>query len=335
MSKRLLWITFPLLLLVAVYFLGPTPGKPKWDLTMPVVPSASVELEQFVSGKEAQHKIKPDNEARIIWADSTKKKTEYSIVYLHGFYASQEEGDPVHENFAKNFGCNLYLARLADHGIDTVDQLINFTVDRGWAAAKEALAIGKAIGEKVIVMSTSSGGTYALVLASEYPDDVFALVNLSPNIRINHPVAFVGNDPWGLQVGRLVVGGKYYVTPPDSIKGKYWYQKFRMEAVSQLQELIEQKMNNETFSKISCPSLTLYYYKDEDNQDKTVKVSAMLEMNEALATPDSLKVAIPIPNAGEHVIGSYLTSKDLATVEKSINDFAIQKLNMKPTSAPL
>lgn len=328
MSKRLLWISFPILLLVIVYFLGPKPEKPKWDLTLPAVPSASAELEQFVAARESRHKIKPDNEARIVWADSTRQKTAYSVVYLHGFYASQEEGDPVHENFAKAFGCNLYLARLADHGIDTVDQLVNFTVDRGWAAAKEALAIGKAIGEKVIVMSTSSGGTYALVLAAEYPDDVFALVNLSPNIRINHPLAFIGNDPWGLQVGRLVVGGKYYITPPDSVKGKYWYQKFRMEAVSELQELIEQKMNDETFSKVTCPSLTLYYFKDEQHQDKTVKVSAMLEMNEALGTPDSLKVTGAVPGAGEHVIGSYLTSKDLVTVEKLIRDFAVEKLKM-------
>jgi len=261
MSRKSIFISFPVLLLIGIYFLGPAPAKSVYSLALPAVPLSPEELEIYISQNESRHKIKPDNEARIIWADSSKAKTKYSVVYLHGFYASQEEGDPVHENFAKKFGCNLYLSRLADHGIDTVDQLINFTIDRGWESAKEALEIGRAIGEKVILMSTSTGGTLALMLAAEYPDDVFAMINMSPNIRINHPLAFIANDPWGLQIARLVRGGKYNISPPDSLRDKYWYQKFRLEAVVQLQELLEEKMNEATFKKIKCPSLTLYYYK--------------------------------------------------------------------------
>ena len=46
---------------------------------------------------ESRRPVKPENEARIIWQnDSLKNKTEYAVVYLHGFSASQEEGDPVH-----------------------------------------------------------------------------------------------------------------------------------------------------------------------------------------------------------------------------------------------
>ncbi len=295
---------------------------------MPTVPQSPAELEKYVAQNEAKHKVKPDNEARIIWADSSKAKTKYSVVYLHGFYASQEEGDPVHQNFAKKFGCNLYLARLADHGIDTVDQLINFTIDKSWESAKEALAIGKALGENVIVMSTSTGGTLALILAAEYPQNVFALINMSPNIRINHPLAFIANDPWGLQIARLVRGGKFNVSPSDSLHDKYWYQKFRLEAVTQLQELLEEKMNKETFEKIKCPSLTLYYYKNEQEQDQTVKISAMLEMNKQLATPDSLKEAIAIPGASGHVLGSYVSSKDIPAVEEAVEKFTLQKLHL-------
>ena len=88
---------------------------------MPVVPAEAVPLEQYVQKEEAAHKLKPDNEARILWAnDSLKNKTEYSLVYLHGFTASQGEGDPVHRDMAKKFGCNLYLSRLAEHGVDVV-----------------------------------------------------------------------------------------------------------------------------------------------------------------------------------------------------------------------
>ena len=53
-------------------------------------------------------------------------------------------------------------------------------------------------------------------------------------------------------------------------------------------------MNTETFSKVKCPTLTLYYYKNEQEQDPVVKVSAMMDMNSQLSTPDSLKVMVPI-----------------------------------------
>ena len=89
-----------------------------------------------------------------------------------------------------------------------------------------------------------------------------------------------------------------------------------------------QKMNADTFNKIHSPSLTLYYYKSETEQDPQVKVSAMLDMHKQLGTPDSLKVAIAMPNAGEHVLGSSLVSKDVAGVYQEIRKFAIEKLRL-------
>ncbi len=328
MNKTIRNILIPIPFLVMIYFLGPAPSKPKFDPAMPTVPQDPSELEKYLANQEGKHKLKPDNEARIVWNDSTKNKTEYSVVYLHGFSASQEEGNPVHRDFARKFGCNLYLARMADHGIDTVDQLLNFTPDRWWASSKEALAIGKAIGEKVIIMSTSTGGTMALMLASEYSPDVFALINMSPNIALNDSKAWIANNPWGLQIARAVFGGKSRVFPKDSIVHRYWNDSYRLESVAQLQELLEAKMNPETFEKVKCPSLTLYYYKNELEQDPQVKVSAMLEMNKQLGTPDDLKQTLAIPNAGAHVLGSPLISKDVPSVETAIEKFALEKLKM-------
>ncbi len=328
MKRKLIFISFPIVLLFGLYFLGPEPAKPKFDPSMPVVPQAANELEKYVSDQEARHKLKPDNEARIIWADSAKTKTEYAVIYLHGFSASPMEGNPVHINFAKKFGCNLYLARMADHGIDTVDQLLNFTPDRWWQSSKEALAIGRAIGKKVIVMSTSTGGTMALILAAQYPDDVFALINMSPNIAINDSKAWIANNPWGLQIARMVFGGKSRVFPKDTAVQRYWNDSYRLESVAQLQELIEEKMNPETFQKVKCPSLTLYYYKNEKEQDPQVKVSAMMEMNKQLETQENMKEMVAIPNAGGHVLASSIVSKDVPAVEKAVENFAIEKLKM-------
>src|SRR5882672_2637620 len=156
--------------LILIYVAGPSPDAPKYSKEMPVVPSDANSLESFVRNMESQHKLKPDNEARIVWAnDSLKQKTEYAIAYLHGFSASQEEANPIHTNIAKEFGCNIYLSRLAEHGIDTADALINLTPEKYWESAKQALAIGKQLGNKVILMGTSTGGTNALQLAAAYP----------------------------------------------------------------------------------------------------------------------------------------------------------------------
>jgi len=217
---------------------------------------------------------------------------------------------------------------MADHGIDTTEQLLYFNAERWWKSSREALAIGKSLGEKVIVMGTSNGSTLALILASFYPQDVYALINMSPNIAINNPNAWLLNKPWGLQIARLVTGGKSMSSKPDSAVDRYWNNTYRLEAVTELQELLDDKMSAETFEKITCPSLTLYYYKSEQEQDKRVKVSAILNMHAQLATPDSSKVLKAIPNAGSHVLGSHLMSKDIEGVQLAIKQFAIEKLHM-------
>ena len=120
--RFLKWLLIVAAVLGIVYIAGPHPATPEYKIEMPNVPAGAAELENFVKENESLHKIKPNNEARIIWAnDSSKQKTEYAIVYLHGYSASQEEGSPIHTNIAKEFGCNLYLSRLAEHGIDKKD----------------------------------------------------------------------------------------------------------------------------------------------------------------------------------------------------------------------
>ena len=315
--------------LVTAYVLGPAPEHPRWSTQYPVVPSAPDALEDFIRTNEQRHQLKPGNTARIVWADSLRRKTPYSIVYLHGFSASEKEGDPVHIDFARRYGFNLYLARLADHGIDTTEQLLYFTPDRFWESAKEALAIGESLGEKVIVMSCSTGGTVALALAAQWPEKVSALINMSPNIRVNNSSAFLLNNPWGLQIARLVIGSDYQNIPYDSIRRVYWNTPYRLEALTQLQEMLEYKMQPETFTRVTCPVLNIYYYKDEAHQDPTVSVKAMLAMHEQLGTPEQQKRAVAVPGAGAHVIGSSLVSKDIPAVETVVNRFAEEVLGLK------
>ncbi|MFZ4059110.1 MAG: alpha/beta hydrolase [Ferruginibacter sp.] len=323
-------IVIVLLVLSIVYLFGPNPATPKYNASLPEIPVATA-LEAYVAQQEATHHLRPNNEARIVWAnDSLKNNTEYAIVYLHGFSASQEEGNPVHRNVAKAFGCNLYLSRLAEHGIDTTEQLMNLTADKYWESAKQALAIGKQLGKKVILMGTSTGGTQAIQLAAAFPNDIHALVLYSPNIAINDPNAWLLNNPWGLQIARLVLGSNYN-NPQDErpIYRQYWNKPYRLEATVALEEMLETSMMEATFKKVHQPTLMLYYYKDETHQDKVVKVSAMKSMFDQLATPANAKRAIPLPNTGDHVIGSPIKSGDIQSVEMETVKFLKEVVGLK------
>ena len=72
--------------------------------------------------------------------------------------------------------------------------------------------------------------------------------------------------------------------------------------------------------------MLLYYYKDSIHQDSVVSVPAMLNMFEELGS--GIKVKKAVPNAGNHVMGSYIKSGDLPTVMFSIKDFMRDQLRM-------
>jgi pimeloyl-ACP methyl ester carboxylesterase len=326
--KFLKWLGAFLLLLIIVYFLGPQPSHPKYNPALPAIPAEPAALESYIKNNEAKHKLKPDNEARILWLnDSTKEKTEYAVVYLHGFSASQEEGDPVHYGFAQKFGCNLYLSRLDAHGVDTTEPLASFTAEGLWNSAKQAYAIGKQLGKKVILISTSTGGTLALKLAAEFPE-IAGLILLSPNIAINDANAWLLNNPWGLQIAHLVTGKHRTAADTTAIYAQYWNKRYLTKSLVQLEELLETTMKESVFKKVIQPVLLLYYYKDEDHQDPVVKVSAMKRMFRQLGTPDNLKKEVAVPNAGDHVLGSYIKSKDHQTVMAECEKFAMDILKL-------
>jgi esterase/lipase len=332
--KKFLRITLIIIaVLIAAYLAGPKFPKPVLSANLPALRIETADFESYLKHKGAGLKIKPDNESKVIWAnDSLKNKTPYCLLYLHGFAACWYEGNPVNIDFAHRYGMNLYAPLLASHGIDTTEALIDMTPERLYESAKKALVEAHSLGDKVILMGTSTGATLSLKLAAEFPQLMDGLILLSPNVEINNPAAFLLSKPWGLQIARFVFKGKYRITNPDfaSVDCQYWICKQRLESSVYLQQLVEATMTKETFSKVDKPLLLAYYYKDEEHQDPVVKVDAMLNMYDQVKTPASQKQKIAFPEAGTHVIGCQLFSHAWKEVEKANYQFAEEKLGLVP-----
>ena len=315
-------------LLVAAALAGPRPGFPDLDMSLQELNIPLSGLGGFIQKKEAIIKgLKPDNEARIVWADSVRR-TPYSIVYLHGWSASQEEGDPIHEELAKRYGCNLFLSRLAGHGINSKESFKDLTPNELWESAKEALLIGNLIGEKTILMSCSTGGTLSNYLAANFPDRVHAQLLFSPNIDIYDNSTELLTLPWGKQLARQIIGDYHSFTPPKEAL-QYWTTTYRTEGLICLKWLVEETMTPDVWAKIHQPLFMGYYYKNEEEQDQTVSVAAMKEFFENVAIPADKKREAAFPNAGVHVVLSRIHSKDLPSVRKETFAFVEEVLGLE------
>ncbi len=301
--------------------LGPTPSELEFNPKLPPVAERE-QLDSFVEGLEKQVSVKPGNEAKVVWFDdSLKTETEYALVYLHGFSASHMEGNPVHVNLGKAFGMNVYLSRLSHHGVIEDEPMVELTASGLLRSAQEALAVGSKLGKKVILMSHSTGGSLSLLLAAKYPEIVRGLILYSPNIEIKDENAKLINDPYGVQLARLIKGSDYHEWDADEERNKYWTTKYRLEAVAELQEFVEETMTLENFSRIEQPVFLGYFYKNEEVQDDVVKVDAMLKMYDALGTPKSVKQRIAYPDANSHVIACDVISDNYKKVEEDTKDF--------------
>lgn len=312
MYKKLLPILLSIsIILVVGYMLGPKEEFSDLKGSYPSVPTDLTALEQYVTHKEDTVKgLKPNNEARIVWADSLNPAvTEYAFVYIHGFGASQMEGDPVHRKLAAHFGANLYLTRLPEHGIDRPNAFEYLTADILADGAREAFMIGKSLGKKVIIIGTSMGGALTTLVASER-EDIEAIILYSPCIRDygNQLEAFF--SPWqGWLFEQFGTNDDQVVlSPRTGDKAKYWSEQYHINAYKTLAQLVYSRMNEETFTNIKQPLFLGYYFKDKEHQDQVVSVPAMIEMYQEVNSPENLKAKKAFPDAGDHVIGSSITN---------------------------
>ncbi|OAV43056.1 carboxylesterase [Lewinella sp. 4G2] len=314
--KKRYWLFLILLLIVGgAYLLGPRVPEPIYDTALPQVPGNVQAIADQIVAREADLPVREGNAAHVRFYNKMPERTKYAVVYLHGFGASYRDAYPVNYQLADSLKANLFAARWGDHGLKPPHSLVGFTAESAWAEAKEALAIGKALGDKVIILSTSTGGTLAMKLAAEFPDDVYALVNFSPNVKDDMPGAWLLGTPWGEEIATLIGGfdGQRKVDYEEPRADQFFDTSFVASALVDLQVLVKSTMTAEaTFNKIKCPILTLYYYKDSFNEDERVEVDVYPKIHIAMATDTMFNELKSLPKPGTHFLGSGIMSEDLA-----------------------
>ncbi|MEM7552404.1 MAG: alpha/beta hydrolase [Bacteroidota bacterium] len=330
--KKFLLVLFLLLgALIITYFAGPKAKTPELNTTLPMVSNDLEMLENEIMQNEMSiESLKDDVAAKIVWYDTPYVKTKYSLVYLHGYSATHPEGDSITYQFAKRYGCNLFLSRIYGHGLEEEEPMLDVTPEKLMESAKMAVAVGKELGEHVILMSTSTGGTFSAYITSGHPE-IFGQIMYSPNFDLFDESSKILVKPWGLQLARQVTGSDYHEYDNSDNPGKrFWTNKYRLEAVIALRSLIDATMQPETFQKIETPVFIGYYYKNDSLKDDAVSIPAMKTMFEELGTPPDRKRIINFPEAGTHVIASKYHSKAIDRIREETFAFAEEVLLLEP-----
>src|SRR5690606_8897136 len=110
--------------------------------------------------------IRPRAAKRILWAGEKGRKTPLAIVYVHGFAASAEEIRPVPDEVAQGLGANLFYTRLSGQG-RAPEAMAGVEAGAWIEDMAEAMAIGRMLGDRVIVIGTSMGGALTALAATD------------------------------------------------------------------------------------------------------------------------------------------------------------------------
>lgn len=185
--------------------------------------------------------IVPGTEKRIVWAGQAGVRTPIAVVYLHGFSATSEEIRPVPDQVAQALGANLFFARLAGHG-RTGAALAEVTAGDWIEDLAEAMAIGRALGDRVVVIATSTGGTLAAIGASDpaLSDGLAGVVMVSPNFGLASPAAVILDLPGARWWGPLVAGAERSFTPHNEGHARFWTTTYPTEALFPMAALVRE-----------------------------------------------------------------------------------------------
>jgi len=291
-----------LFLLIAIvlglFFYGP---REPIDLTVHFDPATiGSDIDAYLAVKEASFSdIRLYNQKRVVWAGQVGVKTDLAIVYAHGFSSSSGEIRPVPDRVAAMQGANLYYMRLAGHGRDQMamgEPRMNHWIQD----MAEAMAIGRRLGKRVVVISTSTGGTLAVLAAvdPQMKQGLAGLVLISPNFEPQHWATKLARWPLARSWVPLLAGEMKEGEASNALQEQYWTKTYPIVAGLPMMALVT-AANALDFTAIKTPALFIY-----SKADKVVKAGRTEEIIPLWGGPKQVELRVMTDQDGDtsHVI---------------------------------
>ena len=241
------------------------------DLTLPKV-SIDTSVDHYLEKREKKVLgLQPGVCKEVIWAEKRGKKTKFSIIFLHGFSASKFELSPFPNAIALGLNANIYNARLSGHGCGS--EALGKAKVKDWVFdLSEALEIGRKIGEKIIIIGSSTGGTLAAVAASE--KNVYGIIFVSPNFKVRYRFFQIFTLGFARFWIPLIIGKYREFKPISKEHAIYWTTRYPIVAIITMATLVK-KVVSQNFNKKNCPALFIV-----SEEDKVVDVKKTLQIAE-------------------------------------------------------
>ncbi len=260
--------------------------------------------------------------ARVRFAGDTAR-TAYSVIYLHGFSGTHLESAPLSEGVAAALGANLYEARLRGHGLPG-DSLATASAGDWIADAVRALAIGARLGDSVVVIGLSTGGTLATWLAAQGERIDFpphSVVLISPNFGARDPLTRYLLWPWANRLlPRLMPEIVLEDEPPAHEEiARVGTGRFPSAAVFPMQALVTHVLTL-PLEDYHAPTLAVY-----NREDPVVDTDAIVGWLDRLAVRSvSVERELVTPVDGEHphvLAGRWLAPTQVVPLTQRIAGF--------------
>jgi pimeloyl-ACP methyl ester carboxylesterase len=293
-----------LALALTVIVLGPRERfEPRW-----IEPDLPSDLDGYLGAREAGVRaLRPGDARGIVWArPDTRAVTPVSLVYLHGFAADRHEVEPLISDLADDLGANAYFARLTGHGRDGA-AMAEATAEDWLDDAAEAVAVGDRIGERIVLVGTSTGGTLALWAAArpEARDRIAALILISPNLGPRDERADMVLWPWGAFLANRIVGPEYCFETGSRAQARHSTPCFPSRALLPMMALVDAVRSLEA-GVIEMPTLVLY-----SPEDTLVDPAAVVEVMGRLAGGAlEFQVVEGVGDPARHVLAGDMMSPD-------------------------
>ncbi len=232
----------------------------------------------WIAAREADvAKLRPAAAKRIVWAGAPGVRTPLAVVYLHGFLASPEELQPVPERVAAALGANLFFARLKGHGLTDNGATLGSATANDWLDdLAEALSVALAIGDRVVVIGTSTGGSLATLAAfrSDLSRDIAGVILVSPNFRQMRAGSSFLTLPFARSFVPWIMGQTREWRPQSVQHGAAWMTRYPSQAVVPMAALAR-AADSLPFEQAKTPALFIFADADKVvDETRTAEVAA-------------------------------------------------------------